>query len=194
MGEPDKGIVVTVSGPSGVGKSTLCQALQNKLDGFLSVSATTRPKRPNEQDGREYHFISTEEFDRRLADGDFLETAEVYGGHRYGTPAGPVREALERGRVVLLEIEINGAQQIREHYPNMLGIYVLAPSPGQQAERITGRKQDSAAAIRERLSKADGEIAFARECGCYQHYVVNDVFDETVEQMAHLIEQEQATR
>jgi guanylate kinase len=194
MGTSDKGIVVVVSGPSGVGKSTLCQALVERLDGFLSVSATTRAKRALEQEGREYHFISADEFDRRVAAGEFLETAEVYGGHRYGTPAGPVREALEAGRAALLEIEIHGAIQVRKAYPDMLGIYVLAPGPQQQQERITGRKQDSAEAIRERLSKADGEIAFAQESGCYQHFVINDVFEETIDRMEQLIRQEQANR
>lgn len=194
MSGPSKGIVVVISGPSGVGKSTLCQALAERLDGFLSISATTRPKRPNEREGVEYYFISPEEFDRRAAAGEFLETAEVYGGHRYGTPAGPVAQALAAGRVVLLEIEINGTLQTRQRYPDMLGVYVLAPGPRQQTERITGRRQDTAAAIRERLSKADGEIAYAHESGCYQHYVINDVFEETVDQLAELIKQEQAKR
>jgi guanylate kinase len=194
MAEADKGLLVVVSGPSGVGKTTLCQALVKRLDAYLSISATTRRKRPDETDGVEYHFISEEEFDRRLAAGEFLETAQVYGGHRYGTLAEPVRKALADGRVVLLEIEINGCLQVRHRYPETLGVYVLAPGPRQQADRITGRKQDSAEAIRERLAKADGEIAYAQECGAYQHFVINDVFEETVDRLVELIRQEQPKR
>src|SRR5690606_6505313 len=113
------GILLSISGPSGVGKTTICKRLVERLDAFLSVSATTRPRRDNEVDGRDYHFISREEFERRIQRGEFLEYAHVYAGNCYGTPAGPVLEALAAGRVVILEIEIEGTLQVKRRFPEL---------------------------------------------------------------------------
>src|SRR5438477_6893826 len=122
------GVLVIISGPSGVGKTTICKQLMRRLDACLSVSATTRPRRDNEVHADDYYFITLEEFERRLAAGEFLEHAKVYGGQYYGTPGGPVHENLEAGRVVILEIDIEGTLQVMRRYPDAVSIYILAPT------------------------------------------------------------------
>jgi guanylate kinase len=187
----NKGVLLIISGPSGVGKTTICHELVKRLNAFLSVSVTTRPKRDNEVDGQAYTFLSKDEFEARLRAGELLEYAQVYGGHCYGTPAGPVREALETGRGAILEIEINGAMQVVRTYPEAVCVYILAPTPEEQAGRLEGRNMDSPEAMSERLAKADGEIRYAQECGVYQHFVVNHVVQETVDRIVRLVREKQ---
>ena len=181
------GALLIISGPSGVGKTTICDELVRRLDAFLSVSATTRPQRANEVDGVDYHFISTEEFERRLARGEFLEFAKVYGDQYYGTPAGPVMDALAAGRTVILEIEIAGTLQVVKRFPEALTIYILAPTAEDQKARLEGRRRDSAEAMQERLTKADGEIGWAHDCGAYRHFLVNDTVEVTVDEIIRLM-------
>ena len=186
-----RGVLLSVSGPSGVGKTTICKRLVERLDAFLSVSATTRPRRENEVDGRDYHFVSKDEFQRRLERNEFLEHAQVYGGNYYGTPAGPVMEALAAGRVVILEIEIEGTLQAKQRFPELIGVYILPPTAQDLRDRLVGRQKDSAEAIRERLSKADGEIGYAKDCGAYQYFLINDDLDETVERTVEIVRENQ---
>lgn len=187
------GVLLVVSGPSGVGKTTICRRLAERLGAFLSVSLTTRPRREDETDGQAYWFISTEEFKRRIERGSVLEYACVYGGQYYGTPAEPVVEALDAGRVVILEIEIDGTLQVKRRFPDAIGVYMLAPTPGEQRNRLVGRQQDSARAVAERLSKADGEIRYARDCGAYEHFLVNEDVEETVEKLVRIVREKQQT-
>lgn len=181
------GTLLIISGPSGVGKTTICRRLVERLDAFLSVSATTRPRRDNEVHGRDYFFLSQEEFSERLARDEFLEHAQVYGGKCYGTPTGPVREALAAGRHVILEIDIEGARQVTRRFPEAIGVFILPPTAGDLRDRLVGRQKDSAEAIRERLSKADGEIRYAQECGAYRHFIVNADVEETVEAIVRIV-------
>jgi len=188
------GLLVCISGPSGVGKSTLCRRLVGRLDAFLSVSATTRPKRPHEVEGRNYFFLETEEFERRLERGEFLEYARVYGGRYYGTPARPAMEALAAGRIVILEIEIEGTIQVVRQCPDAVTIYVLAPTAEEQQQRLIGRREDGRIAVEERLAKADGEIRYAKDCGVYRYFVVNAALDETVDEIVSIIRAERRKR
>lgn len=188
-----KGVILIISGPSGVGKTTICKQLAKRLNAFLSVSVTTRPRRANEVDGQDYTYVSREQFERDIAAGRYLEYAKVYGGQFYGTPAGPVEKALAAGQVVILEIEIEGTLQVKARYPEALGVYILAPTDVDQQARLSGRKQDSEDAIRERLSKADGEIRYAQECGAYNHFLINHDVEACVNEIARLVQEKQKT-
>lgn len=185
------GVLLIVSGPSGVGKTTICKRLVERLDAFLSVSATTRRRRDNEVDGRDYFFVSLEEFERNLREDGCLECAKVYGGNYYGTPSGPVLSALEAGRVVILEIEIEGTIQVKRRFPQAMAIYILAPTAADQQRRLVGRRSDEPEAIAERLNKADGEIRYAQESGAYNYFLINHDIDETVEAIVEIVKEKQ---
>jgi guanylate kinase len=184
-----RGAIIVISGPSGVGKSTVCRLLCQRLPAQFSVSYTTRPQRTGEADGQDYRYISEAEFDRLLASGGMLEWAAVYG-HRYGTPIEPVAAALEEGRAIILEIDINGAVQVRRRFPEALTFFLLPPSQEEQRRRITGRQTDPQAEIARRLAHADGEIRFAHESGCYRRFIVNEDLDRTIEEIIAEVKKE----
>jgi len=186
-----RGRLIVISGPSGAGKTSICNALLEQLPrASWSVSATTRPPRRGEISGRSYEFITREEFARREAEGAFLETAE-YCGNRYGTPRQPVEQALSRGEYVIMEIEVQGAEQVARKLPDSLRVFVLPPDMHSLRARLEGRKTEMQDQVARRLAHADGEIAAARDSGCYQHFVVNDILEETVEEIRRIIKQEQ---
>ena len=187
-GPANRGTLVVVSGPSGVGKSTIVQHLKQRLNAQLSVSATTRPPGPTERDGRDYFFLDPEQFQQKVRDGEFLEHAE-YLGYCYGTPAGPVQEALSEGNIVLLEIEIQGGLQVAAMMPDAVMVYILPPARSKALdERLQGRGRDREETIRQRLAHADEEIRLARQSGKYRHFVVNDVLDDAVQQIVQIIQ------
>lgn len=184
--KPSTGRVIVISGPSGVGKSTICHRLCDLLPAEFSVSVTTRKPRPGEQNSRDYHYVTPDEFARMEQAGELLETAQVYG-HQYGTPLLAVQQAVREGRSIILEIDIQGCIQVRRKMPDAVAIFLLPPTPEAQKQRIVGRNTDPAEVIRERLAKADGEIRFANESGCYDHFVVNDDLEKTVQSVRDLI-------
>jgi guanylate kinase len=186
------GRLIVVSGPSGAGKSTICQELLRRLPrARWSISATTRPRRANEKDGENYYFISREEFERMRDAGEFLETAE-YLGHLYGTPADPVREAVAKGEYIVMEIEVQGGAQVARAVPDSIRIFVLPPTMETLRSRLEGRRTESGEQQRRRLAEADGEIGFARDSGCYDYFVTNDIVDRTVDEILEIIEKETA--
>ena len=184
------GRLVVISGPSGVGKSTICHRLCKVVGGEFSVSVTTRKPRPGETNARDYHYITPEEFTRLRDTGGLLEWAEVYG-NMYGTPAEPVELATRNGKTIILEIDIQGCIQVRKKRPDAITVFVLPPSSDEQKRRIEGRKTDAESVIAERLSKADGEVRYAIESGCYDEFIINDDLDRTVERIAALCAKEQ---
>jgi len=187
---PARGCLIVISGPSGTGKTSICKALLEQLPGTVwSVSVTTRPPRPGEVNGRSYKFVSKEEFEAKQAAGELLESAE-YIGHRYGTPRWPVEEALAAGRNVVMEIDVQGGMQVAKKMPESVRIFVLPPNMESLRARLEGRRTEAAEQLAKRLSEADGEIAIARDSGCYKHFVVNDVLETTVEQVKRIIEEE----
>jgi guanylate kinase len=166
--------VFVVTGPSGVGKGTLIERLLESVPGLeVSVSATTRKPRPGEADGRDYHFLGPEEFERRVAAGDFLEHA-TYSGNRYGTLRSEVDRRLATGTSVVLEIELQGARQVRAAMPESVQVFIAPPSPEALRERLQRRGTDSENAIVERLRVAEGELAAQSE---FAHVIVNDDVD-----------------
>lgn len=181
--------VIVISGPSGVGKSTICRRLCELLPADWSVSVTTRPPRGGEVDGEAYHFISREEYNGLLATNGLLEHAEVHG-NGYGTPADPVRKSLADGRSIVLEIDVKGAEQVKEKLPDGLFFFILPPSYEELERRIRGRKTDSDEVIARRLAFSSGEIAAARKCGVYTHFVVNDDLTTTENKILDLIRKE----
>ena len=185
------GLLVVISGPSGVGKTTICHALVDRLGAQLSVSATTRPAGSGERNGEDYLFLSAQQFKQHLDDGDFLEHAQVFG-HAYGTLAKPVMEALQAGKIVVLEIDVNGAKQIRQRFDRAKMFLILPPAPASLSDRLNTRRRDARTVIAERLAKADGEVRFARESGCYDYTIVNDNLEEAINQIVTIINQEKA--
>lgn len=168
------GRLVVISGPSGVGKTTITRAVNEHVeDTLFSVSATTRTKTDADREGVDYHFLSNEEFDRKVEEDAFLEHAE-YAGRRYGTLREPVEWALERGKTVLLEIDVQGAEQIKTAMPDAFALFVLPPSEEDLLQRLRNRKREDEAAIQRRFTIAKEEIARAKASGAYDLFIVND--------------------
>ncbi len=179
-----KGTLFIVSAPSGAGKTSLLKRLREELpDLVISISHTTRPRRPGEVDGRDYYFVSVETFERMLAEGAFLEHAKVFD-HYYGTARSQVEENLERGLDVVLEIDWQGARQVRDKMPESRSIFILPPSRQVLEQRLRSRGQDSDAVIARRMRAARAEIAHYDE---YDYLVVNDRFDEALAQLKSII-------
>ncbi len=181
------GRLIIVSGPSGSGKSSLVERLLEQADGKLieSISATTRSPRPGEVDGRDYFFLTSDEFERRRAAGDFLECAEVFGaGHWYGTPISQVGPSLEAGKWVILEIDVQGALDVMARFPNVVSIFVDPGGPQVLEERLRGRRTEDESAIRRRLEVAQRELDQAH---LYQYRVVNDQIDRAVTEIHNII-------
>lgn len=179
------GQLVIISGPSGVGKSTICKELVKRLDNiYLSVSITTRPQKAGEENGREYRFIGRDEFEEGVKAGKFLEYAKVFG-NLYGTEKGSVLQALGQGRIVLLEIDVQGAQQVRNLYPDARLIFILPPKQAELAKRINGRGRDGRDDVEKRLAGAGIEIAAGWQH--YRHLVINDNLRQAVKEIMEII-------
>lgn len=178
------GTLFIVAAPSGAGKSTLVNALlEREPDISLSVSHTTRPPRTGEQYGRHYYFVERAEFEREVAEGIFLEHAEVHGNF-YGTSRTTVQNLLQQGRDVLLEIDWQGAAQIRKAKPDCVSVFILPPSRTELERRLRGRGSDSAEVIERRLRNSRGEIAHAPE---FDYIIVNDRFEEALDGLQAIV-------
>jgi guanylate kinase len=179
--------VFVITGPSGVGKGTLISRLLERVPGLeLSVSATTRAPREGEVDGVDYHFLSAEEFDRRADAGDFLEFA-TYSGNRYGTLRSEVRRSLDAGRSVVLEIEVQGARQVRAAMRESVQVFIAPPDPSVLRERLLQRGTDGPEAIDARLEVAEQELAAQDE---FPHRIVNDDLDRAAAELEGIVRAE----
>jgi guanylate kinase len=179
--------LLVISSPSGGGKSTIARhLLQARDDLGYSVSATTRPPREGEENGVAYHFLTPDEFARREAGGDFVETA-TYGGYRYGTLRGEIRRVLESGRHAVLDIEVAGARQVRQSFPDAVQVFVLPPSGAVLVDRLRGRRTETEGALAKRLAHAEDELAQAGE---YDYVVVNDDLVTAVDRVAAILDAE----
>ena len=188
--EPKRqGLLFVITAPSGAGKSSLINALLREDPSLrLSISYTTRAPRPGEQNGREYHFVDDATFLAMRQRGEFLESAEVHG-YRYGTSTRVIREALERGQELLLEIDWQGARQVRALYPGCIGLFILPPSIEELERRMRARGQDSAAVIRRRLDNAREELTHANE---FKYAIINKDFETAKHELAEIIRKERA--
>jgi guanylate kinase len=183
--------VFVITGPSGVGKGTLISKLLERVpDLELSISATTRSPREGEVDGRDYHFLTLEEFDRRIETEDFLEFA-TYSGNRYGTLRSEVRRRLDAGRSVLLEIEVQGARQVRAAMRESVQVFIAPPDPAVLRERLLTRGTDAAEAIDARLEVAEQELAAQDE---FPHLVVNDDLERAASELEGIVRAELGLR
>ncbi|HEX8753507.1 MAG TPA: guanylate kinase [Solirubrobacterales bacterium] len=181
--------VFVITGPSGVGKGTLIKRLLSACPNLeLSISATTRQPRPGEADGVDYYFLTPEEFERRIEEKDFLEFAS-YSGNRYGTLRSEVERRLAAGHSVVLEIEVQGAQQVRAAKPDSVQIFIAPPDPSVLRERLTGRGTDSEKAIDRRLEVAKQELAAQED---FDHQVVNDDRDRAARELVAIVQRELA--
>jgi guanylate kinase len=189
------GILFIISAPSGSGKSTLVSQLRTLVEGLdFSISYTTRAPRGSEEDGREYHFTSREEFERMVKAGDFLEWAEVFGNY-YGTAVSALQHAKDAGKDLLLDIDVQGALQVMKKLPEAVSIFIMPPSPGVLEMRLRNRSEaehvTSEAVIERRLSQAQNEL---KEIWDYKYALVNDVLDHAVAEMKAIVLFERGVR
>jgi guanylate kinase len=184
-------VLLVLSGPSGVGKGTVAARLVEtcRPAPWLSVSATTRPPRPGEVDGKSYVFLDPATFEKWREAGEFVESFDVFG-HLYGTPRRPLEERLSRGADVLLEIDVQGAMAVREQFPGAVLVFLLPPSREVQRERLVGRAGDDPAVIERRLALAQEEEAMAAH---FDHVLVNDDLQTAVDEVAAILESHRRT-
>jgi len=176
--------VFVITGPSGVGKGTLIRGLLERVPGLeLSVSATTRAPRPGERDGADYHFMSDEEFERRAAAGEFVEHA-MYSGRRYGTLRSELERRIADGSPVVLEIEVQGARQVREAMPEAVAVFIAPPSLEALRVRLIGRGTDAPRDVDERMRTAERELQAQPE---FMHVVVNDRLEQATSELAQIV-------
>jgi guanylate kinase len=187
-----RGLMLMVVSPSGVGKTSLTRRLvADHPDLHLSISATTRAPRPGEHEGRDYHFVSHEEFERMIAADEFLEWAEVYG-QRYGSPKAPIMASLEKGESVLFDIDFQGAMSVADFAPaDSVKVYILPPSLAEMSRRLHARSQDSEEVIARRLARAKSEVALWSK---FDYVILNDDFDRAYAELAHIFHGERLKR
>lgn len=181
-----KGLLIVVSGPSGAGKGTICKELLKRRDIDVSVSATTREPREGEIDGENYHFLEKDEFENKIENDEFLEYAKVYDNY-YGTPKKYVLEKISRGEDVLLEIDIQGALQVREKYPEGIFVFILPPSMEELKARIINRGSETKESLEKRFSSAYGEIKYLKK---YDYFIINDIIEDATDTLVSIIDAE----
>jgi len=183
------GKLVVISGPSGVGKSTISRQVLLRTGAVFSVSATTRAPRPGEVHGREYLFVSRQDFENMIVRGELLEWADVYGDY-YGTPLAGVREALDGGKTIILEIDIQGGLQVHRRMPQAVFVLIAPPDEAELKRRLAGRGTETPDAVERRFTQARKEIRTAIDSGVYTHKVVNDDLERAIGEVIEIVTRE----
>ncbi|MFP4105397.1 MAG: guanylate kinase [Phycisphaerae bacterium] len=184
----DHGKLVVITGPSGVGKSSIAREALQRTGAEFSTSATTRAPRPGEVDGRDYHFVSREAFEEMIRNGKMLEHAEVFG-NLYGTPMEPVTAAIAEGRTIVLDIDVQGGVQVHEKMPGATFVLVVPPGMDELARRLRGRGTEDTETVNRRLAEAEAEIRKARQSGAYDREIVNDDLETAIQEMVQIIQE-----
>jgi len=184
---PEHGLLVVISGPSGVGKTTIVHRVRDTFDAVFSVSATTRPQSKSETNGEDYYFISPEQFNEKVDNNEFLEHAEVFGCHRYGTLKKPVEETLASGRIMLLDIDVQGGIQVRDNMPQSVRIFILPPNEQELLHRLGLRGREDEESIQRRFKDATQEIKLAQSSGAYSYFIVNDDLELAIAEAVAII-------
>lgn len=187
MGTHEKGLLVVISGPSGVGKTTIVHSVKDEFNAVFSVSATTRPQSAKEIDGKDYFFITPEAFEAKIQLDEFLEHAEVFGCHRYGTLRDPVTTVLSSGNIILLDIDVQGGMQVHASMPESVRIFILPPSEEELRRRLESRGREDDDSIQRRFSEAKREIHLAQESGAYEYFITNDNLELAIAETAAII-------
>jgi guanylate kinase len=192
--DTDDGLVLIISGPSGVGKTTITRGVERSIaDSVFSVSCTTRPKTDADVEGVDYHFVSDEEFEHLRSAGEFLESAGIYG-KKYGTPKAWVMEQLKRGRMVILEIDVQGAIQVKTQVPDAFCVFIEPPNEEELLRRLRSRRREDDTAIARRFSHAKLEIQQAHASGVYDVFLVNREIEESITRAVAFVEAERSRR
>ncbi|MFM7052420.1 MAG: guanylate kinase [Planctomycetota bacterium] len=184
---PPKGLLLVVSGPSGVGKTTIVHEVIRRLGGEFSVSATTRARTERERDGVDYHFVDQPTFQRWIDEGRFLEYAQVFGRSWYGTLQSQVEQALDEGKLIVLDIDVQGARNVKLRMPAAFAVFVLPPDEDTLLRRLHARGREDEQAIERRYAEARTEIAFAQGSGVYDAFIVNDDLELAIDQLCDLV-------
>lgn len=187
------GMLLIISGPAGVGKTTITHHIEAELNASFSVSMTTRAQTAKERDGVDYYFVSEEEFAAARDSGKLLEWARVFENY-YGTPQDAVEKSLAEGKLVILEIDVQGAIQVKKTMPNAYSIFILPPSEEELLTRLRARKREDEAAIQRRYAKAKLEIELARESHAYDAFLVNEKLETAMREAIELVQRERASR
>ena len=182
-----KGLLLVVSGPSGVGKTTIVHEVIRRLGGEFSVSATTRARSERERDGVDYHFVDQATFQRWIDENRFLEYAQVFGRSWYGTLQDQVEHALAEGKLIVLDIDVQGARSVKQKMPGAFTVFVMPPDEDTLLRRLHARGREDEAAIQRRFAEAKTEIDFARTSGVYDAFVVNDDLEIAIDQLCDLV-------
>lgn len=185
------GLLLIISGPSGVGKTTIAHQIERELAGAFSVSMTTRPKTDNDTQGIDYDFVTRDQFEQTRDQGNLLEWAQVFGQY-YGTPRQPVMDALAQGKLMIVEIDVQGAVQVKSKCPNAFAIFIDPPSEAELLKRLRRRKREDEQAIQRRFANAKNEITRSRSSGAYDAFIVNDDLTTAIEQAIALVRRQWA--
>ncbi len=182
------GLLLIISGPSGVGKTTITHKVKDATNGRFSVSMTTRAPAAGDREGEDYHFVDQMTFNKTRDAGELLEWAEVYPGCSYGTPRQPVEQAVASGELMILEIDVEGAIQVKKQMEHAYAMFVLPPNENVLLERLRARARDDEAAIARRFAKAKAEINKAWDCGIYDDFIVNRDLNRAVDEAVALVQ------